>query len=619
MKRWIRLLALLCACLASSAAAAGVAAPGVYDAGSIYETGGSNYTFYDMGNAAGGTQPWDATLRPVIGTYHLNPTAVQAQLQQLYDSGQRKISLVLWHMPFVTSPYPGSEPNMWAHIVNSSGGHLSAQHEQNLRAILRWIKYVGFEEVTLRFAQQGGADPSSNNAPWNAGWSEAQYQENLAFITSTRAIVESVLSLSPVRRQYDLGLELGGLTGNQAPRYTKQLWTDYVSRYGNADSYGFSIAAGAGRMARLIAMFKQTGVRPYAYAIDAYGPPQGDSMDQVLNYSYQEMQQGGEAAKPLIIQETYANDGDVAQKIVDFINVVPLQIKYIVQWPVAVSNLDVNLTPSAQYNAYGGSAAPSGSILAQNCVLTTTHLCSAWINWATSNASNVKVYANGALMAIAGSGSENANWISGPNHFELTSDQGSLGTLDITALPAGTPTLDWLGAELSCDNFQCVTATGSNLQSGCTVGIFAPDWSSYLGAATNVTCATDKVSFTIPGTIQQTYPGINFNVNNPNGKWSEPVYVPIDPPKPVIYKAGLSCAQNQCVWASTTNVTAGCSVSIFAPDWSATLAVISNVSCNRDTVAFEIPAWIRQQYSAINFNVNNAYSKWSEPYYLNIH
>ena len=619
MKRWIRALGLLAAYAVSSSAVAAVAGPGQHGLGSIAETGGSNYTFYDMGNAADGTQPWDATLRPVIGTYHLNPTAVQAQLQQLYDSGQRRISLVLWYMPFTTSPYPGSEPGMWAHIVNSQGGHLIPQHEQNLRAVLRWVKYVGFEEVTLRFAQQGGADASSGNAPWNAGWSETQYQENLAFIASTRAIMESVLAPTGVKRQYDLGVELGGITAYQAAAYTKRLWTDYVSRYGSADSYGFSYAAAPGRVAQQIAIYNQVGVRPYAYAIDAYAPPQGDPMDQVLGYVYQEMQQAGDGAKPVIIQETYANDGAVAQRILNALAQRPIKIKHIVQWPVASSNLNVNLTPSAQYNAYGGSSAPSGSILAQNCVLTTTHLCSAWINWTTSNASNVRVYANGALMAIAGSGSENVNWISGPNHFELTSDQGSLGTLDITALPAGTPTLDWLGAELSCDKFQCVTATGSNLQSGCTVGLFAPDWSSYLGAATNVACATNQVSFTIPGNIQQTYAGVNFNVTNPNGKWSEPVYVPIDPPKPVIYKAGLTCAQNQCVWASTTNVTAGCSVSIFAPDWSATLAVLTNVSCNRDAVAFEVPAWIRQQYSAINFNVNNAYSKWSEPYYVNIH
>jgi hypothetical protein len=341
-------------------------------------------------------------------------------------------------------------------------------------------------------------------------------------------------------------------------------------------------------------------------------------MDLVLGYVYQEMQRAGEGAKPVIIQETYANDGEVAQKILAALAQLPIKIKHIAQWPVASSNRHVNLTPSAQYNAYGGSTAPSGSITAQSCVLTTTHLCNTWINWATSGATNVWVYANGALMAIANSGTENVNWISGPSHFEVTSDQGSLGTVDITALPAGTPTLDWLGAELSCDKFQCVTATGSNLQSGCTVGIFAPDWSSYLGAATNVVCSTNKVSFTIPGSIQQTYSGINFNVNNPNGKWSEPVYVPIDPPKPVIYKAGLACAENQCVWASTTNVTAGCSVSIFAPDWSATLAVVSNVDCQRDSIVFEVPAWIRQQYSAIIFNVNNAYSKWSEPYPLSI-
>lgn len=618
MSRWLCVFGLIAACIASFSAMAANAGPGQHGRGSIAEVGGSNYTFYDMGNAAAGARPWDETLRPVIGTYHLNPEAVQVQLQQMYNSGQRRISLVLWYMPFEAPPFPGSEPNMWVHVVNSRGGRLSSQHESNLRAVLRWIKYVGFEEVTLRFAQQGGADPSSNNAPWNAGWSEAQYQENLAFISSTRATVESVLSPTAVKRQYDLGLELGGIVANQAGIYTKRLWTDYVSRFGGADSYGFSYAAARGRVAQQIAIYNQVGVRPSAYAIDVYAPPQSDPIDQVLAYVYQEMQQAGDGAKPIIIQETYANDSEVAQKILDVLAVLPIKIKHIVQWPVASSDLNVHLTPSAEYNAYGGSISPSGSIVAKSCVLTTSHLCDAWINWASSNASNVRVYANGALMAIADNGSVIANWISGENHFELVSDQGSLGTIGITALPAGTPSLDWLGAELSCDKFECVTATGSNLQSGCTVGLFSSDWSTYLGGATNVSCSTDSVTFTVPGAIQQAHVGINFNVTNPNGKWSEPVYVSIDPPKPVIQKAGLTCAQNQCVWASTTNVTAGCSVGIFAPDWSSTLAVISAVACERDSIAFEIPAWIKQQYSSVFFNVNNSYSKWSEPYLLNI-
>lgn len=127
--------------------------------------------------------------------------------------------------------------------------------------------------------------------------------------------MESVLSLSTVKRQYDLGVELGGIVDNQARTYTKRLWTDYVSRFGSGDSYGFSYAVARGRIAQQIAIYDQVGVRPSAYAIDVYAPPQSDPMDQALTYVYQEMQQAGEGAKPIIIQETYADDSEIARKI----------------------------------------------------------------------------------------------------------------------------------------------------------------------------------------------------------------------------------------------------------------------------------------------------------------
>lgn len=107
MGRWIYVLGLIVTSVASSMAVAATAGPGQHGRGSITEVGGSNYTFYDMGNAAAGTRLWDETLRPVIGTYHLNPEAVQIQLQQMYASGQRRISLVLWYASFEAPPASG--------------------------------------------------------------------------------------------------------------------------------------------------------------------------------------------------------------------------------------------------------------------------------------------------------------------------------------------------------------------------------------------------------------------------------------------------------------------------------------------------------------------------------
>jgi hypothetical protein len=633
--------------------AAVVSTPGNYAYGKILEGGGSNYTFYDMGNAKGSC--WNGTIRPVIGTYHLNPTLVEAQLRQMYKSGQKKIALFLWYAPIanaaaiLNAPQVPAPPcndatplsqviNVYEHVVNSFGGVLSTQHQQNLQAILRLVKKIGFNQVTLRFAQQGGADPSSATTGYWNGWNESQYQENLNFIINTRSLMENELSGSSIKRLYDLGVELGGVTASQASTYTLRLWGDYFNRFGKADSYGFSVAAARGRMTQLIQTFNAVGVRPDLYAVDTYGEGQGDEVDSVLAYTYDELNKMGERLKPLIIQETYANSPSVAQRIISVLNTYPLIIQNIQQWPVYSWDLKTNLTPPSQYNAYGGSVVPTGTITANSCTLPLGQsLCSSQINWSSSNATNVSVYVNGSLMASLPSGTVLAPWI-GPTiaDFQLRSDQGLLDEVKISALPTGTPMLDPLGAELNGNAFQSISASGFNLQSGCTIGIFTPDWSAVnliggnaalLAQISNANCAGSSVSFDIPAWIQTQYKAINFNVSNTNGKWSNPVFVSIDRPKPVIYKAGLGGNQLQSIWATTSNVSSGCTVGIFTPDWSAVnlsaanpalLASVSIVNCQTNSITLEIPQWIRQKYSAINFNVSNSYGKWSEPYLITI-
>jgi hypothetical protein len=616
--KFIRIVAALAVLLHSGAALSQAAAPGNYASGSIAETGGSNYFAYRMGTVA--PNGLDHTMRLAIGAYHMNPAAVHAQLIQLYDSGQRKISLVLWHMPFVAHPHPDSLPDVWDHVINSRDGRLSKQHEANLRSMLRWIRYIGFDEVTLRFAPQGGAIPSTKHEPWTGGWSESQYQENLSFIISTRAIMESELAGTHIQRQYDLGMELGGIDEEPAATYAARLWADYVNRFGPTDTYGFSMIASRGRITRLISTFDRGGVRPGAYAVDVYAPPQGDAIDVALEYIHQEMVRAGEGLKPIIIQETFSNDADVANRIVATLNRWPIRIGHITQWPTPRTNTAINLTPPAEYSFYGGSTAPSGNLRALSCIRSiAAHPCESQIAWASANTTNVHVLVNGLPMSGGASGTSVANWIDGAYRFELMSEHGLLDSVDITALPVGTPSLDYVDANLACSDFQCVTVRGRNILPGCFISMFSPDWSTFLGIQEhNVVCDGDSATFEVPASVRAAYSGLNFNVNNANGAWSEPVYVSIAPPKPQIYKAGLGCDQGQCIWAHTVNVSHTCSVSLFSGDWSVSLGIVQAVSCRHDGIAFEIPSHVRSTQQSINFNINNSGGTWSEPYFLEI-
>lgn len=300
-------------------------------------SGGSNYALYDAGTypndpCHASTTPnacepvWYArgNLKPVIGTYHLDPNKVYQQLAAMRQGGQQKITLILWYVPFEGASLPpyAFEDNVWGHVVNADGDHLTLQHQQNLRNILTHIRDLGFNELDFRFSSGGALDASA----WPS-WNEYQYQIGWNFIVNTRAIVEQTLGGSHVRRLYDLGAELGGLNIGQLRAYTKRLWSDYCWAFGRADTYGFSFAVAPGRLPAQIAVYDETGQRPNFYAFDMYGDEYN-----TLAYLREELQSRGEQAKPIIIQEAYYNDAQSAQNFRLARQFLGLNILYVMQW-----------------------------------------------------------------------------------------------------------------------------------------------------------------------------------------------------------------------------------------------------------------------------------------------
>ncbi|QHI68847.1 hypothetical protein [Tichowtungia aerotolerans] len=289
------------------------------------EIGGSNYVMYDVADEyLKGGQGWfrPGVLRPVVGTFHLQEKEdISAQLKAMADSGQRKISIMMWHDHL--TPEQLAAGGVFGHVLASNGGVLLPQHEQNLKELLALVQESGFNELIFRFAQQG----SAWSQEWK-DWDEELYQENLNFIVFVRALVREALDGSGMRLRFDLGAELGGIESGRVTEYTKKLWAEYARRFGTEDTFGFSIAAHPGRVARWIDVCDEVGVRPECYALDLYNHiPQW--MPRMISEFYE-----AEIRSPkIIVLETYWNDLQVLEELQQVADQFNLQYEFLMQWP----------------------------------------------------------------------------------------------------------------------------------------------------------------------------------------------------------------------------------------------------------------------------------------------
>jgi hypothetical protein len=273
-------------------------------------TGGSNYiTIHgDMEN-------------PVIGTYHLFPGEVEANLNAMFEHGQRKIALVCWYAPL---NFPAARDHRWHHVIDSFGGVMFEQHQQNVIDLLDLIERTGFNEIHFRFAAQGRAAVSQ----WPA-WKGGQFTENWAFIDSVRNLVNDHTSLKII---FDLALEHANEqidTSAVHQLYCRRLWKLYSDAHGPDDSCAFSVIHGGSGLEPMLRRFRQGSLpMPACYCFDAYGfeYPALTSAASVL-------QAAGELSKPVYIQETNYNDARSCADIRRAVGETGLNFKGIFQWP----------------------------------------------------------------------------------------------------------------------------------------------------------------------------------------------------------------------------------------------------------------------------------------------
>lgn len=334
---------------------------------------GSNYPFYSVdGYLRDPTEStWFApgTLRPVVGRYDEDSATVLRQLEQMYAAGQRRIALVVWYDDLSNDARLRDRP-VYGHAVNASTGALLPRHAESLRAIVRHLRTLGYEELVVRFAGQGQSRPKE----WKR-WNEDAYERNRRFIWSTITLVDSARGPLPVL--YDLDIEGGGIDLGQERPYVRRLWRDYLASFPAENSVGFSLAAssrldwglGGRRLATLIADFDSVGRRPPSYAVDVYEWPA-----RSLAGISRSLQAQGAGGAPVVILESYHDDVETCEAVADARAAGALDIVAVYQWPLdrGATARHVSMDFARSYRVWRALAATGDGTDASRCASAAT-------------------------------------------------------------------------------------------------------------------------------------------------------------------------------------------------------------------------------------------------------
>lgn len=342
----LRLLAFICILLATQNLALADRCKGV----EMELGGGSNYISYgEMKSyldsyrldSDSGKYKFDASLlRPVIGTYHLDPNRVDSQLATMAHSGQKLISLPLWFAT-IKETKTGTSEGFRNHFVDSKGGALQPQQQENLKRLVKKIRELGYKTIIIRFGPQG------KNNPYE--WTEFEediFRENFRFIRSTVALIEQELEGSDTKFLVDLGMELGGNVKGENKVYVQRTWQLFCSEHKNCGDFAyFSInpvpPAVQPRIKNLYNwLIVINSPLPKIYAVDTYGYG-GGAKKPVMDWNvyaqlmdvYAELDKVGQGDKRILIQEAFYNDAKSIEDVRKFQERTHARLLSIVQWP----------------------------------------------------------------------------------------------------------------------------------------------------------------------------------------------------------------------------------------------------------------------------------------------
>ncbi|HEX4008057.1 MAG TPA: hypothetical protein VHX60_17925 [Acidobacteriaceae bacterium] len=295
--------------------------------------GGSNYGWYQLDSPCV-REPYG-----VVYNYDTATATIDAQLQQMYANGQRRLRIPIYFARGIDS----------GTIMDSTGGNLSARFRANLTNLLAAVKAAGFVEIEVSFNPQG------NNQAINwTTFSSDYFQENWSLIQNLRPLIAAA------GIPYHLDLLNEGIpplaAGGYAAllQYDQMLWNDYVAAYGSADTLGFSIIADAVHANSVSAVYGASSYgnhgAPPLFDVHIY-----DETGSAFVTAYNALTAQGYTGVDWIIGEAYYNDAAEAATLRQQITATGQSVLYLIQWPLTSGQScspDVNIAPPVNFQNY---------------------------------------------------------------------------------------------------------------------------------------------------------------------------------------------------------------------------------------------------------------------------
>lgn len=314
-----------------------------YDGGSDAQwllkavAGGSDYAWYQLSGCT--REPYG-----VVYNYNTATATINAQLQQMYNAGQRRIKVPI---------YFGHGLNTGT-VMDSTGGALQPQFMANLTNLLAEIKAIGFQEVEIGMYPVGENAVLNNMTNWST-WNEPLFQETWNLIYN----LHPIFAASGIPYQIDLLNE--GMPTKYLQNYAvslefdQKLWNYYVYTFGKSDTVGFSIIPSSDRFSEVPNVYGNSSFGSHGYP-NIYDLHIYANASTAITMAYDAFNSQG-YNPPWIIGESYYNDAQESSELISGIQATHHPILALYQWPLTrqAACSDVDTAPPTSFNNYGNS------------------------------------------------------------------------------------------------------------------------------------------------------------------------------------------------------------------------------------------------------------------------
>ena len=254
-------------------------------------------------------------------------------------------------------------------VLDTATGQLLPQHQQNLKQLLADLRRIGFNQVNIRFTPYGELDPRGFRNGAEAPWNDYHTWLYNRYWTAVHSTIDSVNAWVPtddsLKVIYDLSAEMATYIhqtdGRQwnatysfghVAEHSRRLWRDYLARYGNRRTIGFTFGNGVlyhpadSSRQEVVAVvnhevYDSVGQRPKAYAFDIYpNNPGGTGLvgceypcyDKFFEEIARQVRRDSIVPQVLVWEGLY-NNKTFADAVREANKKLNLGIPYVMQWP----------------------------------------------------------------------------------------------------------------------------------------------------------------------------------------------------------------------------------------------------------------------------------------------